>query len=347
MANDGPNNRDERRDEPKRRGGVTGGSAGSAVADEGDGMAFAGMAGAGVVAAILVSMLWLSGLGRPADDDKGAVAAATTVADDSEDEGGEDEGGEDEGGEDEAAAATTTTEAVTTTEAPTTTEAVTTTEAPAGAAATIDASQSGIVLSGTVPSEEAAQRLRDAAAAAGYQADQITDELVVEDGAEPFTLTVTGSTTDGVLHGRLTDEITDIENNLAGVSVDNGFTLEESSDLEAALNALDPVQFESGTAVITAETAGFVEEAAALLTANPDVRVEVSGHTDTRGSDVSNQALSEARAAAVVTRLIELGVAEEQLVAIGYGESRPVHPDDSTQELQQENRRIEYRLLAS
>ncbi len=344
MATDGPINRDERRDEPRRRGGVTGGSAGSAVADEGDGMAFAGMAGAGVVAAILVSMLWLSGLGRPADDDKGAVAAATTVADDGH---GEDDHSEDEGGEDEAAAATTTTEAVTTTEAPTTTEAVTTTEAPAGAAATIDASQSGIVLSGTVPSEEAAQRLRDAAAAAGYQADQITDELVVEDGAEPFTLTVTGSTTDGVLHGRLTDEITDIENNLAGVSVDNGFTLEESSDLEAALNALDPVQFESGTAVITAETAGFVEEAAALLTANPDVRVEVSGHTDTRGSDVSNQALSEARAAAVVTRLIELGVAEEQLVAIGYGESRPIHPDDSTQELQQENRRIEYRLLAS
>ncbi len=343
MATDGPNNRDARRDEPKRRGGVTGGSAGSAVADEGDGMAFAGMAGAGVVAAILVSMLWLSGLGRPADDDKGAVAAATTVADGH----GEDDHSEDEGGEDEAAAATTTTEAVTTTEAPTTTEAVTTTEAAAPAGATIDAPQSGIVLSGTVPSEEAAQRLRDAAAAAGYQADQITDELVVEDGAEPFTLTVTGSTTDGVLHGRLTDEITDIENNLAGVSVDNGFTLEESSDLEAALNALDPVQFESGTAVITAETEGFVDEAAALLTANPDVRVEVSGHTDTRGSDVSNQALSEARAAAVVTRLIELGVAEEQLVAIGYGESRPIHPDDSTQELQQENRRIEYRLLAS
>lgn len=333
---------DERRDEPKRRGGVTGGSVGgsSAVADEGDGLAFAGMAGAGVVAAILVSMLWLSGLGRPADDDNGAAALATTVADDHAEEDG-DHGDE----EAEDAAATTTTEAATTTEAPATTEATTTTAAPSGAAATIDASQAGIVLSGTVPSEAAAQRLRDAALAAGYQESQITDELVVEDGAEPFTLTVTGSTTDGVLHERLTNEITDIGNNLAGVSVDNGFTLEESSDLEAALLALDPVQFDSGTAVITTETVEFVDAAAEVLIANPDVLVEVGGHTDTRGSDVSNQALSEARASAVVTALVERGVAADQLTAVGYGEGRPIHADDSTPELQQENRRIEYRVL--
>lgn len=80
--------------------------------------------------------------------------------------------------------------------------------------------------------------------------------------------------------------------------------------------------------------------AAAVLKAKADLKVEVEGHTDNTGADAANQALSQRRAQAVVTRLVALGVPAGQLSAKGYGASRPIASND-TPAGKQRNRRVE------
>jgi outer membrane protein OmpA-like peptidoglycan-associated protein len=109
----------------------------------------------------------------------------------------------------------------------------------------------------------------------------------------------------------------------------------------AELVALDGIGFASGGSNITAESQLVLDEVAAVLIANPDVVVQVEGHTDDQGSDSGNQALSEARATAVVDYLVGAGVESERLTPVGFGESQPI-ADNTTQEGRAANRRIEF-----
>jgi outer membrane protein OmpA-like peptidoglycan-associated protein len=72
--------------------------------------------------------------------------------------------------------------------------------------------------------------------------------------------------------------------------------------------------------------------------------IEISGHTDSEGSDTYNQKLSEGRAKAVVTYLEAHGVKPERMKAVGYGESRPVDTNQ-TEEGRAQNRRVEFTLI--
>lgn len=76
----------------------------------------------------------------------------------------------------------------------------------------------------------------------------------------------------------------------------------------------------------------------------PDILVEISGHTDDVGSDDDNLGLSQNRAKSVYTYLLSQGVKAQRLRYKGYGEARPLHPND-TDEHRQQNRRIELRIL--
>ncbi|MFD2787241.1 OmpA family protein [Hymenobacter rubripertinctus] len=76
----------------------------------------------------------------------------------------------------------------------------------------------------------------------------------------------------------------------------------------------------------------------------PEVQVEVSGHTDDVGSDDDNQVLSQNRAKSVYAYLVSQGVSAQRLRYRGYGESKPLMPNDSEARRQQ-NRRIELRIL--
>jgi len=73
--------------------------------------------------------------------------------------------------------------------------------------------------------------------------------------------------------------------------------------------------------------------------------VELGGHTDSDGTDDYNQKLSQARTQSVVDYLTDAGVAENRLVAKGYGEKEPIAPND-TKENKQLNRRTEFKVLA-
>ncbi|AHJ97646.1 OmpA/MotB domain-containing protein [Hymenobacter swuensis DY53] len=82
----------------------------------------------------------------------------------------------------------------------------------------------------------------------------------------------------------------------------------------------------------------------AFMKQYPDIQVEISGHTDDVGSDDDNQALSQNRAKSVYTYLISQGVKAQRLRFKGYGETKPLNPNDSDEHRQQ-NRRIELRIL--
>lgn len=215
--------------------------------------------------------------------------------------------------------------------------------APTGEAAVdVTAAQVSIVLEGTVPDEATRDELV-ARAVAVYSEAQVDDRLVVDPGVQPpVRVSIGGAMTDPVLHGQVTTAFDGID----GVEVDAAeFTLEESSDLEASLNDLEPVQFASGSAVVEPASAPVLDEAAELLLANPDVSLEIGGHTDSLGGAEANQSLSEARAEAVLAELRARGV-ENELSAVGFGERRLlVSPDENDADAQQQNRRIEFRII--
>lgn len=101
------------------------------------------------------------------------------------------------------------------------------------------------------------------------------------------------------------------------------------------------IEFETNSAVITRRGRAVLDSLVPILTSAPIARFEVAGHTDFRGSDVANQALSDARAASVVRYLGRRGIAATRLEPRGYGESRPISTD-STETALQRNRRIEF-----
>jgi outer membrane protein OmpA-like peptidoglycan-associated protein len=111
---------------------------------------------------------------------------------------------------------------------------------------------------------------------------------------------------------------------------------------EGMVITLRGIYFDFDKATITPESRPALEDAAKILIQNPTIMVEIQGHTDGIGSDQYNQQLSERRAQAVVSYLVQdLGIEAGRLTAKGYGKSRPV-ADNSTEEGRALNRRVEF-----
>lgn len=107
---------------------------------------------------------------------------------------------------------------------------------------------------------------------------------------------------------------------------------------------LQGVNFEFDRATLTVNAKTILDQVASALTDAPQIRVEVGGHTDARGSDAYNQELSDRRAQSVVDYLVSQGIAPERLQATGYGETAPV-ADNETDEGRELNRRVELRII--
>ncbi|MEY2835773.1 MAG: hypothetical protein RLZZ557_1435 [Bacteroidota bacterium] len=105
------------------------------------------------------------------------------------------------------------------------------------------------------------------------------------------------------------------------------------------------ILFETGKYAILPESRVELEKLTALLRDNPAVKVEIGGHTDNTGLELSNLDLSERRAKAVVDYLNEKGIPLMQMVFKGYGATVPV-ADNNTAEGRQLNRRTELKVLS-
>lgn len=103
---------------------------------------------------------------------------------------------------------------------------------------------------------------------------------------------------------------------------------------------LGDVLFDTARATLKPGAYATVDRLATVLKESPDRKVMIEGHTDSVGSEDYNQGLSERRAAAVQTALLERGVSSNQIIAVGKGESTPVASNDDAAGRQQ-NRRVE------
>jgi OmpA-OmpF porin, OOP family len=113
---------------------------------------------------------------------------------------------------------------------------------------------------------------------------------------------------------------------------------------------LENIYFEFNRATLTPESHEMLDKLASMLADNPNVVIEISAHTDSKGSDTYNQKLSDARAQSVVDYLAGKGIDKSRLESKGYGESQPVAPnqnDDGSDnaEGRQKNRRTEFKVI--
>ncbi len=105
------------------------------------------------------------------------------------------------------------------------------------------------------------------------------------------------------------------------------------------------IEFQPGSAVLTPQGRGVLDEMAQALNQLRGRRVEVVGHTDAQGTRASNVALSLARADAVKAYLAGKGVDTSRVLTSGAGPDQPVAGND-TPEGRSRNRRIEFRLAS-
>ncbi len=106
------------------------------------------------------------------------------------------------------------------------------------------------------------------------------------------------------------------------------------------------VNFEFDKAKLTVNAKALLDPVADALIARPDIKVEIDGHTDSKGSDAYNLKLSDARAASVVAYLVSRGVAADRMTSKGFGESQPV-ADNATDDGRELNRRVELKITES
>lgn len=103
-------------------------------------------------------------------------------------------------------------------------------------------------------------------------------------------------------------------------SVSMGIDSKKGSKLE-----IRNIYFALGKSNVEVESIEVLDRIVSYMKENPEIRFEVSAHTDSRGSDQANMKLSEQRAGSVYQYLITNGIGESRMVKKGYGESKPVN----------------------
>ena len=111
--------------------------------------------------------------------------------------------------------------------------------------------------------------------------------------------------------------------------------------------------YDFNKATLRPESKQALDKLVKTLNDNPNVTIELSAHTDSRGSDAYNEQLSQRRAESVVAYLIANGIAADRLTPKGYGESKPKFtddvisalPEDEQEQYHQMNRRTEFKVL--
>ena len=130
-----------------------------------------------------------------------------------------------------------------------------------------------------------------------------------------------------------------------------GITTWEEVDCSLVNDAvLLPIYYELNSAKLTPASEKIIDDyLLKLMKDKPGLRIEIMSHTDSRGSDDYNMALSQQRAQSVVNYLVDKGISRDRLVAKGYGatrlKNRCAKGVDCTEEEHQQNRRTEFRII--
>ncbi|MCC5923107.1 MAG: OmpA family protein [Crocinitomicaceae bacterium] len=147
------------------------------------------------------------------------------------------------------------------------------------------------------------------------------------------------------------------------------FDIQEDADYKEVEKLIDLKKAEVGQVIVLrniffdlakyslrSESKNELDRLIKLLEENPKLKIEISGHTDSRGSASLNKTLSENRAKAVVDYLVENGVQKNRLTHKGYGKDQPIVTDEAISKLKtkqaiedahQENRRTEFKIISN
>ena len=110
---------------------------------------------------------------------------------------------------------------------------------------------------------------------------------------------------------------------------------------EAGNWVFEGIQFESGKAELKSGSRASLDEIVKIMKENPQLKLEIQGHTDSSGNVNYNYRLSESRALAVKEYLVNHGVSTNRLTSKGYGPSKPM-ADNATSQGRALNRRVEF-----
>lgn len=110
--------------------------------------------------------------------------------------------------------------------------------------------------------------------------------------------------------------------------------------------ALRNIFFDTGKSVLRPESNAELDRLVKLMKDVPNLKIEISGHTDNTGSATINNELSKSRAEAVVTYLKSKGVAAARMTSEGYGSTKPIASNETTVG-KQENRRTEFKITGN
>lgn len=109
---------------------------------------------------------------------------------------------------------------------------------------------------------------------------------------------------------------------------------------------MEGVNFETGSATLTADSSAQITKTADILKANPNVKIKVGGYTDNTGNADANLKLSGERAAAVKAALEAAGVEAGRVESEGYGQEHPLCPANDTDACKAQNRRTDVNVTA-
>ena len=104
------------------------------------------------------------------------------------------------------------------------------------------------------------------------------------------------------------------------------------------------IQFESGTSIMSAGNEQIIDEIVVAMNNNPDLIIEIRGHTDNIGSEKNNLELSLARAQSVASAIVQKGIVKNRLIPKGMGESEPLNSNEN-EEQRKQNRRTEFIMI--
>jgi outer membrane protein OmpA-like peptidoglycan-associated protein len=181
------------------------------------------------------------------------------------------------------------------------------------------------------------QRLRDSVAKVNARQQALRDSMATAAREDSIR---TAALRDSLRLTRNRARMATLRDSLARVALRD--TLRYLMSQRQTRVTLQGVNFELGKAVLLPISKDILQDVARSLVANPEVRVEVGGHTDSTGSRALNERLSLARAEAVKAYLIENGVAADRMKVQGYASTQPV-ASNKTASGRAQNRRVELR----